>query len=110
MDAFMTCPDLEITLPDITDTDAALKLLPAQFKANATRPVFRGCVGALDGLTVFIKAPTAAKAENVLAYYSGHYKHDSLNVQAMSNHVGDFFTTLRWLHPGAILMLLVPLH
>jgi hypothetical protein len=47
-------------------------------------------VGALDGLTVFIIAPTASEAENVLAYYSGHYKHDSLNVQALSDYRGKF--------------------
>ena len=98
----MTCPDLEIRLPDSTDIDA-LKLLAAQFEASASRPVFRGCVGVLDGLTVFIKAPSANETENVLAYYSGHYKHDSLNVQAMSNHVGNF-STLLLLRPGAILM------
>ena len=43
-------------------------------------------------LTVLIKAPLAAEAENVLAYYTGHYKHDSLNVEAMSDHRGKFFT------------------
>jgi hypothetical protein len=89
MDAVMACPDLEIRLPDSTDIKA-LKLLASQFEANASRPVFRGCVGAVDGLSVFIKAPSATETENVLAYYSGHYKHDSLNVQAMSNHVGKF--------------------
>ncbi len=45
---------------------------------------------ALDGLTVFVNAPTASEAENVLAYYSGHYKHDSLNVQALSDYRGKF--------------------
>jgi DDE superfamily endonuclease len=89
MNAVMACPVLEIKLPDVSDIDA-LKKLASQFEANASRPVFRGCVGALDGLTVLIKAPSASEAENVLSYYSGHYKHDSLNVQAMSNHCGKF--------------------
>ena len=89
LDAVMDCPDLEIRLPDCKDIEA-LELIASQFEANASRSVFRGCVGALDGLTVLIKAPSAAEAENVLSYYSGHYKHDSLNVQAMSNHCGKF--------------------
>jgi hypothetical protein len=85
----MDCSDLKIRLPEYTNIEA-LELLASQFEANASRSVFRGCVGALDGLTVLIKAPSAAEAENVLAYYSGHYKHDSLNVQAMSDHHGKF--------------------
>jgi hypothetical protein len=79
MSAVVTCAALEIRLPDASDI-TALKLLASQFEENTSVPVFRGCVGALDGMTVFIKAPTAAEAENVLAYYSGHYKCDSLNV------------------------------
>ena len=87
--AVMACPVLEIRLPDASDIDE-LRRLASHFEAHASRPVFRGCVGALDGLTVLIKAPSASEAENVLAYYSGHYKHDSLNIQAMSNHCGTF--------------------
>ena len=83
------CAALEIRLPDASDI-SALQLLASQFEGNASVPVFRGCVGALDGMTVFIKAPTAAEAENVIAYYSGHYKHDSLNVQALSDCRGKF--------------------
>jgi hypothetical protein len=41
-------------------------------------------------LTVFINAPKASETENVLACYSGHYKHDSPNVQAMADHRGSF--------------------
>jgi DDE superfamily endonuclease len=89
MDAIMACPVLEIRLPDSADIEG-LKRLASHFEAHASRPVFRGCVGALDGLTALIKAPSASETENVLAYYSGHYKHDSLNIQAMSNHCGKF--------------------
>jgi hypothetical protein len=89
MKAVVGSPTLEIWLPDSSDVEA-LQGLARQFEATASSPVLRGCVGALDGLTVFIKAPTASEAENVLAYYSGHYKHDSLNVQAMSDYRGKF--------------------
>jgi hypothetical protein len=48
-------------------------------------------VGVLDGILVKIHAPTAKESENVLAYFSGHYKCDGLNVQAMADHLGRFF-------------------
>jgi hypothetical protein len=89
MNAVVGCPILEIWLPDSSDIDA-LQELASQFGRKASVPVFRGCVGALDGMTVFVNAPTASEAENVLAYYSGHYKHDSLNVQALSDYRGKF--------------------
>ncbi len=89
MNAVVTCAALEIRLPDASDI-TALQLLASQFEGNASVPVFRGCVSALDSMTVFIKAPTAVEAENVLAYYSGYYKHDSLNVQALSDYRGKF--------------------
>ena len=90
MNAVVTCAALEIRLPDASDI-TALQLLASQFEGNASVPVFRGCVGALDGMTVFIKAPTAVEAENVLAYYSGHYKHESVNAQAQSNYQVKLF-------------------
>jgi hypothetical protein len=89
VNAVVRCAALEIGLPDASNT-TALQLLASQFGWNAPVPVFRGCVGALDRMTIFIKAPTAVEAENFLAYYSGHYKHDSLNVQALSDYRGKF--------------------
>jgi hypothetical protein len=65
MKAVIGCPTLEIWIPDSSDVEA-LQGLALQFEATASSPVFRGCVGALDGLTVFIIAPTASEAENVL--------------------------------------------
>ena len=87
MKAVVGCPTLEIWLPDSSNVEA-LQGLALQFEATASSPVLRGCVGALDGLTVLIKAPTASEAENVLTDYSGHYKHDSLNVQTLSDYQG----------------------
>ncbi|KAI2508591.1 nuclease [Fragilaria crotonensis] len=89
MNAVVGCPTLEIRLPDSSDIEG-LQRLALQFEATASSPVLIGCVGALDGLTVFVNSPTASEAENVLAYYSGHYKHDSLNVQALSDYRGKF--------------------
>jgi hypothetical protein len=87
MKAVVGCPTLEIWLPDSSNVKA-LQGLALQFEATASSPVLRGCVGALDGLTVLIKAPTASEAENVLTDYSGHCKHDSLNVQTLSDYQG----------------------
>jgi hypothetical protein len=81
--AVMVSPLLEITLPNSSDIDA-LKKLSLQFEAHTSRPVFRGWVGELDGLTALVNAPPAKEADSVVAYYLGHYKHDSLTVQAMS--------------------------
>ena len=77
MDAVMACPVLQIRPPDASDIDG-LKRLALHFDAAT-------CFKArLQGLC-WISEP-----ENVLAYYSGHYRHDSLNIQAMSNHCGKF--------------------
>ncbi len=89
MNAVVTCTVLEIRLPDASDI-TALQWVALQFKENASVPEFSGCVGALDGMTVLLKAPTAVEAENVLADYSLHYKHDSLNVQTLSDYRGKF--------------------
>ncbi len=75
MNAVVRCPTLEIWLPDSSDVEG-LQRHALQFESTASSPVLRGCVGALDGLTVFVNTRTASEAENVLAYYSGHYKHD----------------------------------
>ena len=64
INAIMACPELEIQLPDCTDIES-LECLSLQFEAGESRPVCRGCVGAVDGLTVFINAPKASETENV---------------------------------------------
>jgi hypothetical protein len=59
MNAVVCCPTLEIWLPDSSDVEG-LQRLALQFEATASSPVLRGCVGALDCLTVFVRAPTAS--------------------------------------------------
>jgi hypothetical protein len=87
--AVRVSPLLKTTFPNSSDIDA-LKKLSLQFEAHTSRPVFRGWVGELDGLTALVNAPPAKEADSVVAYYLGHYKHDSLTVQAMSNHCDKF--------------------
>ncbi len=48
-------PALEIRLRDASHI-TALHLLALQFEVNASKPVFWGCFGALDRMTIFIKA------------------------------------------------------
>ena len=54
--AVRVSPLLKTTFPNSSDIDA-LKKLSLQFEAHTSRPVFRGCVGVLDGLTALVKAP-----------------------------------------------------
>jgi hypothetical protein len=55
-----------------------------RFESKSTNLVFRGCVGAMDGLLVRIKCPTMKESNgNPRAYHSGHYNADGLNVQAI---------------------------
>jgi hypothetical protein len=89
MNAIVCCPTLEKCLPGSSDVEG-LQHLALQLEATGSSPVLRGCVGALNGLTLFASAPTASEAKNVLAYYSGYYKHGSLNVQALSDYRGKF--------------------
>jgi hypothetical protein len=60
-------------------------------------------VGVLDGTLVKIHAPMAKESENVLAYFSGHYKCDGLNVLSRQWQIisaGFFFADLL-LHAAA---------
>ncbi|OWY95811.1 hypothetical protein PHMEG_00034089, partial [Phytophthora megakarya] len=44
------------------------------------------CVGCVDGMLVKIKTPSRREAGNVRAYFSGHYYHMGLNIQAVCDH------------------------
>ena len=87
--AVLDCSELCICCPANNDI-AALKRQAALFESRSSKSVFRGCVGVLDGLLVKIQAPTEEESANVLAYFSGHYKCNGLNIQAMADHRGRF--------------------
>jgi hypothetical protein len=81
IDAVLTCDDLDICFPDFAED---LESVRVRFESKSTNLVFRGCVGAMDGLLVRIKCPTVKESNgNPRAYHSGHYNADGLNVQAI---------------------------
>jgi hypothetical protein len=79
IDAVNNCPTLAIDFP----VDAnSLKKLAIDFQSKSSMGVLDGCVGALDGWLCRIKVPTAKDTANIAAYFSGHYQHHGVNVQA----------------------------
>ena len=53
------------------------------FSQKSYNGVFYGTVGAIDGLFVKTIAPSRLEVGNVCLYFSGHYEHYGLNVQAV---------------------------
>ena len=45
-----------------------------------------GCVGAIDGMLVPIRAPSAKESGNVRADYSGHYSRYGINVHGVCDY------------------------
>ncbi len=84
IDAIKKCPELQIKFPtNLEEIRAAAK----QFRVLSSENVMRGCIGALDGCFIRIKAPASG---NVVNYYSGHYEDHGLNLQACCNHRCQF--------------------
>jgi len=60
--------------------------LKDSFTQKSSNAVMRGCVGAIDGLFQYTKCPSKKDCHgNQLAYFSGHYGQNGLNVQAVCN-------------------------
>ena len=92
IDAINNCTELSIELP----TGNALKEIHDGFKDSSgdydiasdsisKPPPFRGCVGAVDGFLALIDKPSPWDG-NSEDFFSGHYAHLGLNVQAMCDH------------------------
>jgi hypothetical protein len=79
IDAVNNCPALAIEFP--TDPNG-LKQLAVEFQGKSSMGVLDGCVRALDGWLCHIKVPTVKDTANIAAYFSGHYQHHGVNVQA----------------------------
>ena len=68
------------------------------FNESVTRPTpMKGCVGALDGYLALIDKPVCKGSSDY--YFSGHYFHHGLNVQAMCDHMCRF-TYFNVIAPG----------
>jgi hypothetical protein len=81
--AILRCSELDIKLPTTT---AEIYSAAAAFKRKSTEGVLDGCVGCVDGMLTKIATPTRQEAGNVRSYFSGHYYHMGLNIQAACDH------------------------
>jgi hypothetical protein len=86
-EAINACPELGFSLPTTT---AELEEASAGFESVSCQRVMRGCIGAIDGWLCPIQAPPSSVVGNVKSYFSGHYQHHGLNVQAIVDHLGRF--------------------
>ena len=81
IEAVLACPQLSINFPS---SGQELSSIANGFAQKASEPIFKGCVGAIDGFFAPTKQPTKAESfGNQKSYYSGHYRLYGLNVQAV---------------------------
>jgi hypothetical protein len=78
LDACLAADEIKIQFPSTT---AQLNETASGFASRSTHLVFLKCVGALDGLLVKIVEPS--NVTNQRDYFSGHYQHMGINIQAM---------------------------
>eukprot|EP00918_Siedleckia_nematoides_P104797 GHVU01228748.1.p1 GENE.GHVU01228748.1~~GHVU01228748.1.p1 ORF type:complete len:429 (-),score=19.71 GHVU01228748.1:184-1470(-) len=60
------------------------------FALLSSHRVVRGCVGAIDGLLVRIRAPRSRETGHVRSYFSGHYHCFGVNVIGVVDHMCRF--------------------
>ena len=80
LDAVIDCKALQIRFPT---TEAEICDAARRFQSRSSEEVMRGCIGAIDGILIKIKQPTLKETRNLCAFFSGHYQHMGLNVQAV---------------------------
>ena len=78
-DAIRCLEQLAIRFP--TTTEAIEKSVDG-FKAISREEVIDGCVACIDGFLLPITVPSVEETANQIAYYSGHYNTNGINVQA----------------------------
>jgi hypothetical protein len=91
-------PELQLKFPKTADQQ---KQTAAEFASRSFHGVLRGCLGAIDGWLVLIKAPSAKECQggNVRSYFSGHYQTYGINVQACVD-IHSRFTAVSMACPG----------
>ena len=72
-------------------------LLMAEYRAAAAgfanisfQSPIANCIGLLDGYLVAINTPPSLVVGNVQSYFSGHYQHYGVNVQAICDNFCHF--------------------
>jgi len=81
--AINACPNLSYNFPT---TEQQLQEATAGFRGISQQHIMDGCVGALDGILIKTKQPTRTETSHVTSFFSGHYRHYGINIQAMSDH------------------------
>jgi DDE superfamily endonuclease len=78
--AIINCDALQLQFP--STVEQCVKLASG-FEDISYRGAIVNCVGAVDGFILPIQTPSAKVVGNVKAYFSGHYKRMSINIQAV---------------------------
>eukprot|EP00918_Siedleckia_nematoides_P106642 GHVU01232681.1.p1 GENE.GHVU01232681.1~~GHVU01232681.1.p1 ORF type:complete len:433 (+),score=40.91 GHVU01232681.1:219-1517(+) len=94
--AICTCPELAYGFPSGAEevNDAAFA-----FAKLSSHRVVRGCVGAMDGMLLAIRAPCSWETGHVRSYFSGHYKTYGVSLLAVCDHMSRF-THISVAQPG----------
>ena len=100
LDAVMDYNALVIKFPETVDE---LKEQALRFASKSSADIICGYVGAIDGILIAIIQPNRNNKDtneviNVCDFFSGHYKHLGINVQAVSDE------RLRFLCAGGVAM------
>ena len=73
----------------------------ARFTNISYQSAIGNCIGARDRYLVAINTPPSLVVGNVQSYFSGHYQHYRVNVQAVCNHLCHF-TYFAFASPGSV--------
>ena len=79
--------ELSINFPQ---TMAKCRAAAARFANISFQSAIANCIGALDGYLVAINTPPSLVVGNARSYFSGHYQHYGVNVQARCDHLCHF--------------------
>jgi hypothetical protein len=91
LEAINSVPELAFALPrPPSGHPDEVQSLADSFSCKASKPVFQGCVGAIDGWLVNIRCPARKSEQNIRSFFSGQYKCFGLNVQAMCDGNSKF--------------------
>jgi len=90
IDAMNKCQ--ELALPGLPSTPQQLITAAAEFAALSEDSVIDQCVSVGDGYLAEAQTPSRRFAGNVRSFFSGHYMHYGLNVQAFGDSIGRFQT------------------
>lgn len=89
IEAIILCPELSFSFPY---TDVELDKAANAFGLISGNDAINGCVGCVDGLLVKIQTPPKKSSGKIKTFYSGHYLHMCINVQAACDAICRFIS------------------